>query len=510
MTGHHVAQAELTARTDALDEALGIAGGRVGPDVATRVAASVAQVRERLSLGVDHTLVALVGGTGSGKSSLFNAIARLQFADVGVKRPTTSDVTACVWGDPGTALLDWLGVVDDRRIQRESELDGDTEVPLRGLVLLDLPDHDSVESAHRLVVDRLLPMVDLLVWVVDPQKYADDALHSGYLRHLVGHESAMAVVLNHIDTVRPELRGELAADVSRLLVDDGLAGVPVIVASARDGIGIADLRERLADVVERRSAAALRAGAEIIDAAELLAREVGVPPTTRAPLSTSGVVDTLVEAAGLSALADTVAAVVRGASGALPPLGGVQRDAVELARTRWLASLAGLAPERWLADVDERVASVDRLRVAADEALGAVALAVRRSRFARVLSWAALVAGAGAVITGVVAVGWWDPLSATDVSTGAVGVVAATLVVLVVLCAGGAVLARRSTARRRAAALLRDGREALVGVVRVHLLEPTLAVLGERDRVRELLAVARSVPAVQATPGPSKVVLPTA
>ena len=51
---------------------------------------------------------------------------------------------ACGGGRRG-ALLDWLGVDPERRIERESALDGESQAPLRGLVLLDLPDHDSIE-----------------------------------------------------------------------------------------------------------------------------------------------------------------------------------------------------------------------------------------------------------------------------------------------------------------------------------------------------------------------------
>ena len=251
---------ELTRRVEQVEEALHVGGERLDPAVAARIAVSVAQVRERLELGVDHTIVALLGGTGSGKSSLFNAVCGLEFADVGVKRPTTSAVSACVWGEGGEALLDWLGVDVDRRIERESLLDGETEVPLRGLVLLDLPDHDSIAPAHRVVVDRLVPMADLLVWVVDPQKYADDALHSGYLRHLVGHEASMVVVLNQVDTLGPDVRDELVVDLARLLVEDGLEGVAIRTASARTGEGVPELRDQLAAVVARRSVAAERAG----------------------------------------------------------------------------------------------------------------------------------------------------------------------------------------------------------------------------------------------------------
>ena len=66
---------------------------------------------ERLRLSGNHTVVALAGGTGSGKSTLFNALAGATFSQPGVTRPTTRHVHACVWGMQGAApLLDWLGV----------------------------------------------------------------------------------------------------------------------------------------------------------------------------------------------------------------------------------------------------------------------------------------------------------------------------------------------------------------------------------------------------------------
>ena len=76
-----------------------------------RADAVVAKVAERTALVGGHTVVALAGATGSGKSSLFNALVGDAVAKVGVRRPTTSTPTAAIWGDePVGDLLDWLGV----------------------------------------------------------------------------------------------------------------------------------------------------------------------------------------------------------------------------------------------------------------------------------------------------------------------------------------------------------------------------------------------------------------
>ena len=61
---------------------------------------------------------------------------------------------------------------------------GREDTALRGVVLLDLPDHDSTEVSHHLEVDRLVQLADMLVWVLDPQKYADAAIHDRYLAPL--------------------------------------------------------------------------------------------------------------------------------------------------------------------------------------------------------------------------------------------------------------------------------------------------------------------------------------
>src|SRR5699024_2070856 len=101
---------ELGDDVEQITAALATAGARVPGEITAAAHEDLAQVTQRLALGVDYTVVALVGGTGSGKSSLFNALSSLQFADVGVIRPTTSQAAACIWGSKATALLDFLQV----------------------------------------------------------------------------------------------------------------------------------------------------------------------------------------------------------------------------------------------------------------------------------------------------------------------------------------------------------------------------------------------------------------
>jgi len=210
-------------------------------------------------------VVAIAGATGSGKSSTFNALTGLELSAVGVRRPTTSWATACVWGSEGAPeLLEWLGIPQRHQITRDSMLDTRREGhALQGTVLLDLPDHDSTEVSHHLEVDRLVKLADLLVWVLDPQKYADAALHDRYLKKMALHKDVMVVVLNHIDTVPEEKRQGMVDDVRRILEGDGLAGVPVLTISARNGWGVDELTQQIATKVAQKKVARKRLEADL-------------------------------------------------------------------------------------------------------------------------------------------------------------------------------------------------------------------------------------------------------
>ncbi|MDQ3592329.1 MAG: 50S ribosome-binding GTPase, partial [Actinomycetota bacterium] len=268
---------ETVARIEGLQSALGVASDRLDRVAVAEAEAVLRRSRERLRLSAGHTVVTLAGATGSGKSSLFNALTGLDLAGVGAKRPTTSWATACAWDPLGAAdLLDWLGVPARHQVSRLSMLDTTAEDnELRGLVLLDLPDHDSTEVAHHLEVDRLVQHADLLVWVLDPQKYADAALHERYLRPYAGHSDVMLIVLNQVDRLDEVERARTIADVRQLLDDDGLPDVALLAVSATEGIGITELKALLIQQLKQKQVARERVAAVVSAVAGRLAAAGG-------------------------------------------------------------------------------------------------------------------------------------------------------------------------------------------------------------------------------------------
>ncbi|MDP9433297.1 MAG: YfjP family GTPase [Actinomycetota bacterium] len=286
-------------RLHALADAVDTADGAL-PDGPLQPARNVvSRASARLDLGLASTVVALAGATGSGKSTLFNAMAGTELSAPGVRRPTTSTAHACVWGseqvDP---LLDWLQVPRRHHAGSDPELDG--------LILLDLPDHDSTERRHRAEVDRLVGVVDLLVWVLDPQKYADAAVHDRYLAPLASHAAVMLIVLNQVDRLSSEQREQCLTDLRRLLDSEGLGAVPIVATSARTGHGLADLRALLVERVASRRVSVERLSADVASAANGLASFCGPPAPGVGDDTRATVVRALAEVAGV----DTVTRAV--------------------------------------------------------------------------------------------------------------------------------------------------------------------------------------------------------
>lgn len=261
----------VLARARGLEQAALAAADRFEAASVADARAVLARTSERLGLSPDLTVVALAGSTGAGKSSLFNALVGQAVAEVAVTRPTTDHPTAGLWtpASSATALLDWLSVPRAHEVPREPA------DPLTGLVLLDLPDHDSTATDHREQVDRIVARADVMVWVLDPQKYADALVHDRYLARYSRHADLTVVVLNQIDRLSEADARACLAHLRGLVAADGLPQALVLGVSARTGVGLQQLGEAVAAVVARRQAALTHLAGDIAAAADALAADAG-------------------------------------------------------------------------------------------------------------------------------------------------------------------------------------------------------------------------------------------
>ena len=304
--GAVVSPEQLSAAATALAAAVDAGGSELPADGRARADAVVAKVAERTALVGGHTVVALAGATGSGKSSLFNSLVGDAVAKVGVRRPTTSTPTAAIWGDePVGDLLDWLGV----GTRHHAPADGDRGAQLGsldGLVLLDLPDFDSREVGHRTEAERVLELVDLFVWVTDPQKYADSRLHDDYVAALSTHEAVTMVVLNQSDRLTPAQVEQCRADLVRLMERDGVPRATVLATSVTTGAGLDELRQRLANAVAGRTAALARLAGDVRAAAGALGDHVAPSETAVDAAARAELLDALARSAGVPTVVEAV------------------------------------------------------------------------------------------------------------------------------------------------------------------------------------------------------------
>ena len=146
-------------------------------------------------------VVAFFGGTGVGKSSLLNRLAGQTIARVGVERPTSHEVTVYVHAAVELAALPEHFPVRQVHIARHAD------AARRDVLWIDMPDIDSTEQANRELVFAWLPHVDLLVYVVSPERYRDD-IGWRVLRQR-GHRHGWMFVMNHWDEGAPEQEADL-------------------------------------------------------------------------------------------------------------------------------------------------------------------------------------------------------------------------------------------------------------------------------------------------------------
>ena len=377
-----------------------------------------------------------------------------------------------------------------------------------------------------------------MVWVLDPQKYADAAIHDRYLAPMASHRDVMLVVLNHLDEVPLDRRESMLADIRRLVDADGLHGVPVMGTSARTGEGIDALRDEIARRVKAKEVTRARLEADVRDAANRLQAASGTgTPRELSPERVDRLEDAFADAAGVPVVVDAVESATRVRANRATgwpvtswlsrlrpdPLKRLHLDLGSAAKElsgRHRSSMPAASPVQ-RAQVDSEVRAVadevsaplarpwgDAVRRASvsrlpdlndrlDAALTATPLGVERlpvwAGLVRVLQWVLLLATlAGLVWSAVLLVDPWlgvDRPTTADVAGFPVPLILLVGgIVLALLLSGLCRLLVRGTARSRARAADRRLRAAIAGVADELVVTPVRAELAAYDAVRAGLA----------------------
>lgn len=176
---------------------------------------------------IDAPLLAVVGGsTGSGKSTLVNAIVGRQVSTSGVIRPTTRQPVLVA--NPGDSEWFNSGHVLPGLAREQGEAGANpsatslrtvaSEAVSPGLALLDAPDFDSIDDRNRALASQLLAAADLWVFVTTPSRYADQLVWN-FLHDAAGRDIEVIVVLNRVDE---DALATVPDDLRRMMAEAGL------------------------------------------------------------------------------------------------------------------------------------------------------------------------------------------------------------------------------------------------------------------------------------------------
>ena len=159
--------------------------GAVIPNLAKELSRGLAVIRYKAKTTTPWVI--FLGGTGTGKSTLFNVLCGSELSIAGVERPKTFGPVAYAhetveWKEafpfpnmrvdscspaessvrPGSGVPGCLTIIPHNRKR------------LSHLVIVDTPDVDSVEEQNRLIAEDLYLLSDVVIFVASPEKYADE------------------------------------------------------------------------------------------------------------------------------------------------------------------------------------------------------------------------------------------------------------------------------------------------------------------------------------------------
>ena len=236
-------------------------------------------------------VAAVIGPSGTGKSTVVNSLANDRISDVGPLRPTTRNPVLWAHRDHGSRYWsEFVARVRERVGPTVEVVIGDDELTTQ-LTVVDTPPSEYVGPSGRRPALDALALADLCVFITSPSRYADISAWD-FLREIRWRGVPMLFVLNRLPPDREEAVA-LLNDFASRLHDHGLLLEPdaAMVFGINEALGdrwhggldpaaVGALRNELGAVSNSGyrktlvSTTAYTTGRNVVDRSRLLVREM--------------------------------------------------------------------------------------------------------------------------------------------------------------------------------------------------------------------------------------------
>ncbi|MBW1974379.1 MAG: 50S ribosome-binding GTPase, partial [Deltaproteobacteria bacterium] len=164
--------------------------------------------------------IVFVGGTGTGKSTLFNFLCKSNVSSTGVERPKTG---GCIVALPERAAVDdsfyhlakWGQSYPADGTPEYFTLAHHTNEKFENWALVDTPDLDSLIESHHRLAEKMGYLADVVIFVLSEEKYADEKLVSVLIQQFSWHP-CIVITVNKVTDSKI-----IAADVEEILRGHG-------------------------------------------------------------------------------------------------------------------------------------------------------------------------------------------------------------------------------------------------------------------------------------------------
>jgi GTP-binding protein EngB required for normal cell division len=172
---------------------------------------TVKKILEKASHPGEVLYMGIMGGTGVGKSTLIDALARAEISAISEKRPFTD--RAVVYRHRNRPR----GLEKISALLREVDAVHDIDI-VKDFILLDLPDFDSKDENNRKNVMRIAPELDGIIWVASPEKYGDAILYE-FIKRNAADQANYTFVLNKADELVDRALTDPYSNLKKILGD---------------------------------------------------------------------------------------------------------------------------------------------------------------------------------------------------------------------------------------------------------------------------------------------------